>query len=113
MVRLYLSNNCLLVSLNSAHNDGGFLCSKHQATNSLVFRRLVQDTGANFVNFRKFWLVYLVMFILVLKLISCVPIFLIFLTLLNKSFNYAFTIINALLVHAYKIYSRSVSPDSF
>ena len=79
-------------------------------TNSFVFRRLVQVKGANFVNFRKFLLVYLLMFTLVLKLISCVPIFLI---LLNKSFSYAFTIINVFLVRAYKIYSRSVSPDSF
>ena len=69
-------------------------------TNSFVFRRLVQVTGANFVNFRKFLLVYLLMFTLVLKLISCVPIFLI---LLNKSFSYAFTIINVFLVRAYKI----------
>ena len=60
----------------------------------------MQVTGANFVNFRKFLLVYLLMFTLVLKLISCVPIFLI---LLNKSFSYAFTIINVFLVRAYKI----------
>ena len=53
------------------------------------------------------------MFALVLELISCVPIFLIFLTLLNKSFNNNYTIINALLVRAYKIYSRSISPDRF
>ena len=96
------------------HDDGGVLCGKHQATNSLVFRRLVQVTGANFVNFRKFLSVYyLLMFALVLELISCVPIFLIFLTLLNKSFNINYTIISALLVRAYKIYSRSISPDRF
>ena len=66
---------------------------------------------AQTINFRKFLSVYLSMFTLVLKLISCA---LIFLTLLlNKNFYYAYTIINAFLVYAYKIYSRSVSPCSF
>jgi len=47
------------------------------------------------------------MFTLVLRLISYVLICLTF--LLNKSVNHMSTIINASLVHAYKIYSSSVS----
>ena len=106
----YASCNSCYVGETSRHLSTRIREHLNSDRTSPVFSRLVQVTGANFVNFRNFLSLYLLMCALVLKLISCVPIFP---TLLNKSFNYAFTIINAFLVRAYKIYSRSVSPDSF